>query len=137
MRHSKIVILVLVLATVGVVFNFSFVHAQSQTGITEFGNINYDNSWNVEGGVVVASQFNLQQSLTINWMSVLTQDNSPPSYIRLGIFSDNDNQPGVCLASTNIVPSQSSFGWYSIPLSNSVTLDSGSYWLAEADTGVL
>jgi hypothetical protein len=112
----------------------NFVQAQSQT-ITQFGNTDYDNSWNVMGGVIVASQFHLEQSLTVTWMSVLTQDNSPPSYIRLGIFSDANNNPSICLGSTTVVQSQISFGWYSIPLSKSITLQPGTYWLAEVDSG--
>jgi hypothetical protein len=91
--------MLMVIFAVSILFIFSFVQAQSQNNITEFGNINYNNSWNVLGEVVVASQFSLQ-SLTVNWMSVLTQDNTPPSYIRLRIFSDNNDQPGWCLAST-------------------------------------
>jgi hypothetical protein len=134
-RFVNIAIMLMVIFVVSILFSSIFVQAQSQTDVTEFGNTNYNNSWNVEGGVVVASQFSLQQSLTVNWMSLLTQDDSPPSYIRLGIFSDNNNQPGVCLASTNVVPSQVSFGWYSVPLSNSVTLDPGNYWLTELDSG--
>jgi hypothetical protein len=109
--------------------------AQAQQPITQFGNTSYNSSWNVMGGWIVASQFHIDQSLTVNWMSVLTQDNSPPSYLMLGILSDNNNQPSTCLASTNIVPSQVSNGWYTVPLTSPVTLQPGNYWLAEVDSG--
>lgn len=132
MRSNKIVVIFLFLAILGLTFNLSFVQAQS---ITQFGNLNYNESWNLQGKVIVASQFNLQQSLTVTWMSVLMQDNAPYSSIRLGIFTDRNNQPYMCLGSTTLFPAQINMGWYKLPLSTAVTLQPGTYWLAEIDSG--
>jgi hypothetical protein len=131
-KSNRVITILLVLAALGLLFSFSFVRAQP---LTQFGNVYADDTWNEGGGVIVASQFNITQSVTVTWMSVFTQDYSPPSFIRLGIFSDNNNQPYVCLASTGQFPSNSSIGWCSFPLSNSVTLPAGTYWLAEIDSG--
>jgi hypothetical protein len=133
MRGIKATTLFLILATIGLALNFGFVQAQS--ALTQFGNINHNCSWNLEGDVIVASQFSIQQSITVSWISSLTQDESPSSVFRLGIFSDSNNQPNICLALTPIVPSQPDMGWYQLPLSNSVTLQPGTYWLAETDSG--
>jgi hypothetical protein len=97
--------------------------------------LDYNDSWNIQGGQIIASQFTIQQSISVNWMSVLIQDYAPTSIMRLGIFSDNNNQPDICLASTTVFPAQTTLGWYKLPLSSSISLEPGTYWLAESDSG--
>ena len=132
MTFRKVISVLMVIVVLGLMLSFGFVQADTQVS---FGNLNSNNTWNLSGGVVVASQFTITDSTTITWMSVLAQDNAWPSFIRLGIFSDNNNQPYECLASTNEFPSKGTADWCSYPLLQSVTLQAGTYWLAEVDSG--
>jgi hypothetical protein len=132
--RNKIITLILILVIFTLIINSSSVQAQSQT-LTQFGNLNYNSDWNLSGGVIIASQFSIQQSITVTWMSVCLTDNAPFSFIRLGIFSDNNNQPYECLASTTRFPLTTNPGWYKLPLSQSITLQAGTYWLTEVDSG--
>lgn len=87
------------------------------------------------GGVVVASQFTIDKSITVTMMSAYTKDMWPTSYCRMGIISDKDNAPYDCLASTAVVQQQVSPGWQTVPLANEITLSPGTYWLAHIDSG--
>ena len=133
MKSKKIVTLLLVLIAFSLIFNLCYVQAQTETKV---GNVYSDDSWDASGGVVVASQFTISQSITLTWMSALIQDLAPPSFVRLGIFSDNNNQPSTCLASTRQFPTSSIDPvWCTFPLSSSITLAAGTYWPAEIDSG--
>lgn len=133
MKYAKVIGVLLILLSMGLAFDTSCTKAQST--LTQFGNLDFNTSWNAEGDVVVASQFTIQSSITVTWISAYTVDESPYSVFRLGIFSDSNNEPFTCLASTAIVPSQTNQGWYQLPLSNAITLQAGTYWLAETDSG--
>ncbi len=133
MKSNRIVIVLSVLIVFALIFNLCYVQAQTET---KFGNVYSDDSWNSSGGVVVASQFTISQSITITWMSALIGDLAPPSFVRLGIFSDSNNLPSACLASTREFPTSSTDAvWCTFPLLNSITLQAGTYWLAEIDSG--
>jgi len=108
---------------------------QAEESLNQFGNVDWNAEWNMQGGVVIASQFTIQNSITITMMSVYTRDVAPTSYCRLGILSDNDNAPYQCLASTAVVPAQVSAGWQTVTLSEQITLQPGKYWLAHIDSG--
>jgi hypothetical protein len=103
--------------------------------LTQFGNTDWNSEWNLAGGVVVASQFSIDQSIKVTMMSAYTKDVSPPSYCRLGILSDNNNAPYQCLCSTAVTQQQVTAGWQTIPLTSEITLQPGKYWLAQIDSG--
>ncbi|MCW4025063.1 MAG: hypothetical protein NWF01_08520 [Candidatus Bathyarchaeota archaeon] len=123
----------IVLLTV-LLINVAGVSAQTGT-VNQFGNLNYTTSWNRNGSYMIATQFTLEETVTVNSISTFMKDETPPSDCLYAIFSDLNNQPDKCLASTPKSPTHISFAWYTIALSAQITLPPGKYWLAEVDTG--
>ena len=68
MGFNRVISILLVIVVLGLALSFGFV--QAGTNVV-FGNLYSDDTWNLSGGVVVASQFTTTKSTTITWMSVL------------------------------------------------------------------